>query len=515
MTKSSGHSGLDPESIKMKNNWKLPAIIFAFALIAFFVFRLIQLNNIPVFVDEAIYIRWSQIMRTEATLRFIPLSDGKQPLFMWLTIPFFKFFSDPLIAGRMVSVAAGFGSLLGIAFLSWLLFGSLLTTSVTALLYSIIPFSVFFDRMALADSLLCMFGLWSLNLSILFARSKRLDHAMILGMFLGGGLITKSPAVVFYLWIILALIFFGDIKKLSKVQIKNIILGLLAIVIISQGINSILRLGPGFSTIGARNQDYVFSWKEVLTHPLNPLIGNLKSTISWLWLLFTPSIFVITFFSFLNKKKLLPILFVLLICAAPLFAQASIAKVYTSRYILFASIPLLTLSALSINWMMKKRSLLWQIITIIVIAIPLYFSYLYTLDPQKAPMSFDMRNGYLEEWTAGWGNREISNYLKDLEDQGNNVVVFTEGYFGTMPDGLQIYTEGHKNITVVGSPPDVNHLPEGLVKSAKTNKNFLIVNQSRNHLSQADLDKLILVSEFPKPQRLDGTHETLQFYALK
>ncbi|MBN1169248.1 hypothetical protein JXA63_05150, partial [Candidatus Woesebacteria bacterium] len=48
-------------------------------LLAIFL-RIYNLNELPIFGDEAIYIRWAQIMRNEPTLRFIPLSDGKQPL---------------------------------------------------------------------------------------------------------------------------------------------------------------------------------------------------------------------------------------------------------------------------------------------------------------------------------------------------------------------------------------------------------------------------------------------------
>ena len=130
-------------------------------------------------------------------------------------------------------------------------------------------------------------------------------------------------------------------------------------------------------------------------------------------------------------------------------------------------------------------------------------------------MSFDMRNGYLEEWTAGWGQKEIADYLIKLESEGNRVVVFTEGFFGTLPDGLQIYTEGHKNITIVGSPPQVNHLPAGLLGSSKDNLNFLVVNKSRNHLPFQDLARLNLIAEFPKALRSDGSREYLQLWQLK
>ncbi|EKD53140.1 MAG: hypothetical protein ACD_61C00142G0001, partial [uncultured bacterium] len=38
-------------------------------LVLFLFFRLYRLGSVPVFVDEAIYVRWSQVMRAEPTLR--------------------------------------------------------------------------------------------------------------------------------------------------------------------------------------------------------------------------------------------------------------------------------------------------------------------------------------------------------------------------------------------------------------------------------------------------------------
>ena len=70
----------------------------------YFALRLPNLTLQPIFADEAIYIRWAQVMRAEPTLRFLSLSDGKTPLFMWAMIPFLKVFSDPLFAGRFLSV---------------------------------------------------------------------------------------------------------------------------------------------------------------------------------------------------------------------------------------------------------------------------------------------------------------------------------------------------------------------------------------------------------------------------
>jgi len=410
---------------------------------------------------------------------------------------------------------AGFGSMLGLAFLSWLIFNNLFTVAFTALIFAVVPYTVFFDRMALADSLLAMFGVWSLVLAILFSKTKKLEHAMFLGFAIGGGLITKSPAIIFYVWTLLSLIFFGGLYSKGRLHLKKIIIGLLAVIVISQGINSILRLGPGFSQIGSRNLDYVFSFKEVLTHPLNPFIGNAKTTLSWFWLLLTPTILFSIIISFFNCKLRKEILFLILVSFIPLIGQASIAKVYTSRYALYAILPLLPLAGMGLSWLMKRVGLLIKISIIFLILVPAIISGIYIYKPDIAPMSYDMRSGYLEEWTAGWGQKDIANYLIDQESKGNKIVVFTEGYFGTLPDGLQIYTEGHKDIVIVGSNYNVTSIPEGLLNTSTENLRFFVLNKSRNHLKESDLSKLQLIKEYEKPSRLDGSNEALQFYRLK
>src|SRR5258706_7350507 len=244
--------------IKTKFLWLLSIPLLSLTLFLFL--RLPGLNNIPVFVDEAIYIRWSQVMRNEPTLRFVPLQDGKQPLFMWATIPFFKIISDPLIAGRSLSIVAGLGSLLGIGLLTYLLFDNFLIAAFASLVYAVLPFTVFFDRMALVDSLLAMFGVWSLIFTVKFVKTLKLEYAMLLGFSIGAGLLTKSPATIYYLWLILAIPFFFRFPKGFPGAFGRLILGLTAVLLISQAMYGILRLGPGFQMVGARNQDYLYTW---------------------------------------------------------------------------------------------------------------------------------------------------------------------------------------------------------------------------------------------------------------
>ncbi|MBP9758783.1 glycosyltransferase family 39 protein, partial [Candidatus Dojkabacteria bacterium] len=177
------------------SEWKWTALCLVLIFGIGFAIRIINLTILPVFVDEAIYVRWSQVMATEPTLRFLPLSDGKQPLYMWFLMFLIKFFENPLYAGRLISVFTGMGSLFGVFTLSYLLFKSKKVSILASLIYALSPFTVFFDRMALVDSMLSLFGIWTGVFSILTAKYKRLDLAMVTGFMLGFMALTKSPAI--------------------------------------------------------------------------------------------------------------------------------------------------------------------------------------------------------------------------------------------------------------------------------------------------------------------------------
>jgi predicted membrane-bound mannosyltransferase len=100
--------------------WSKTIAILSLILTFGFVFRFISLTILPIFADEAIYVRWAQVMASEPTLRFLPLSDGKQPLYMWILMFIVKYFNDPLFIGRLISVFAGLSTTIGIFVFSYI-----------------------------------------------------------------------------------------------------------------------------------------------------------------------------------------------------------------------------------------------------------------------------------------------------------------------------------------------------------------------------------------------------------
>lgn len=471
----------------------------------------------PVFADEAIYVRWAQVMKSVPTLRFLPLSDGKQPFYMWVLMFLLKPSFDPLIAGRMLSVFFGFLTNVGVFVLAYLLFKRKKIALVASLIYALSPIVVFFDSMALVDATLSMFGIWFLIFLILSVRHQRYDLAMLAGFLLGGALLTKSPALYFSVLAPSALILSPWPKKKSymvKFLIKQLSL-LIPIYLIGYAMFNILRLGPNFQLIASRNEDYVFPLSHIWLNPKDPFIFHIAELGKWIWvigpgvLVFTLIFGVVAAFKKFRKETLLVLLWI----ALPLFANSMYAKVFTARYILYVMPFIFVVSSAFVIFHTKFQKLAYLLLILFVVN-ALLIDALLVFRIDQAPLPESERTGYLEEWTAGYGIKQVAEYLKAeqqnlAEDQ--KIVVGTEGYFGTLPDGLEMYLNNYPKITVIGIGLDIKSLPTQLSESkASGNTTYMVINSSRL-VGDPNKMGLKLVASFPKPLRTIGTSDYIKY----
>ncbi|MEK7188480.1 MAG: glycosyltransferase family 39 protein [Patescibacteria group bacterium] len=504
---------------KFLKEWKYVLIFSPIIILIFFILRLYNLTLLPIFVDEAIYVRWAQVMKAEETLRFLPLSDGKQPLFMWSVIPFFKIFSDPLFAGRFVSVFTGLGTLFGVFVLTYIIFKSKTASLFSSLFYAISPFSVFFDRMALVDSMLTMFGIWTIIFGIAIAKTKRLDFAMLAGFSLGGALLTKSPALFFTIMLPSTLVFADFSVEWRKRLFLVLQLTALLIVsyIIGYGLYNILRLGPNFHLISSRNQDYVFPLSHLWTNPRDPFVFYFDRSFEWIRMMGPNLILLIAGSAILLnlKNRFKEMLLLVFWFLFPIAIQSEFAKVITARYILF-SLPYLFVIASSIFLVKNKKLLVFGgALLFIFVFQALKFNYYLLTDPEKANLPRSERSGYLEEWTAGTGIKEAADIIRveAVKNLSKEIVAGTEGYFGTLPDGLQIYLQGVPNVVVIGVGLNLSEVPSQLQDSVKAgNKTYLVINSSRFKIKEPESEGLKLIAAYPKAFRPDKqTHEYLWY----
>jgi len=500
---------------KFFKKWKYTLLIGFGILVFAALIRFYNLTLLPVFADEAIYIRWSQIMANEPTLRFLPLSDGKQPLYMWVLMFVVSRISDPLFAGRLLSVVSGIGTVAGIFAVSYLLFKNKLVSLASALIWVISPFSFFFDRMALVDSLLAAFSVWTMFFAILTAKTRRLDAAMITGFALGFALLTKSPALFVTLLIPTTWIF-----ATKRIHLVKLFFLLLVIYGIGYGMYNILRLGPNFQLIGSRNQDYIFPISHLWTNPKDPFIFHIAEIFKdWFvkmgpWPILPLAVLGLwaSYRKYWKETVLLSAWFLF-----PILVQSMYAKVFTVRYILFTLPAFFILAASGFLSKNKILKLLYTLFFVIFTALALYFDYLLLTNPAKANLPSSERSGYLEEWTSGTGIKEAADYLKAerIKNPNQKIVVGTEGYFGTLPDGLQMYMQSVPGVVVIGTGLDFKEVPQSLVDSFKAgNKTYFVVNSSRLKIKEEDFGGkgLKVIAKYKKTDRkVKETHEYIWY----
>lgn len=434
-------------------------------IILYFFSRFYNILSLPIFTDEAIYIRWAQIAKNDASWRFISLTDGKQPLFVWIAMIFMKFISDPLLSGRLVSVLSGMLSMLGIFFLGKEVSKSNRVGILSAFLYLIYPFALVYDRMALYDSLLALFSIWSLYFEILLVKSPRLDIALILSMIIGAGLLTKSSAAFFLILLPFSLFLFSLKREGLKQRFARFLILSFVVVILSYFYSSVLRLSPFFHIISEKNALFVYPFSEWITHPFRFFIGNLMGLFNWVFTYFTfPLVLLCAVPFFVNLRKNLGINLLLLSWfIVPITALALFGKVLYPRFILFMTMPLLILAALAFDFIIEKiksKIIVFALIFLFIFPV-LKADYFIVSDFARAPIPRADLEQYINNWPAGGGIRESVVFFREEARKGP-IFIGTEGTFGLLPYAYEIYLGSNQNITVEGLWPIEREMPQKL-----------------------------------------------------
>ena len=486
----------------VKKHWVKTVFILVLFAALYIVTRLPNLTKLPIFTDEAIYIRWSQIGSRDPNWRFISLVDGKQPLFTWILMVLLRFFKDPLFAGRFVSVLAGAVSTIGIGFLSHELFKDKKITLLSILLYLLSPFALMYDRLALYDSLVAALSIWNLYLAIRLVKKVKLDIALLLGMTLGLGMLNKTSGF-FSLYLLPFTILLFDFSAPNR--IKRLFQWMMFILIagtISQLMYGILRLSPLFNMIAQKDTVFVYPFREWFMHPFTFLEGNIKGLFDWLVNYLTVPIATASFITIFTlwkrgREKLLLYIW----WFAPFLALALFGKVLYPRFILFMVMPLLILASTLLAWFWDKygRTIGGILILIFIFWTCVYTDYFIITNPLNAPIPYADKGQLIDNWPAGWGIPEVNTFLQERSKYGQ-VTVYTEGTFGLLPAAIEIYLVDKPNIEIHGIWPLPEQMPMDMRKSALDHETYFVMNETQK---PPLLWSLSLLAEYQKGNRAD------------
>ncbi len=521
---SSQAETMEASTLTRANLRRASATLLAAILALALFLRSYNLLSLPLFTDEAIYLHWAKEIweqRTRMAL-FIPIStDGKQPLFMWLAGAAMQLPTDPLLAGRAVSALTGVLSTIAVYLAGrWLLGGAV--GLLAALFYAIAPFTLFFDRMALADGLLDTTTAWSLALGVLIAtrvrdRRQSLLIGTTLGIVLGMAIWTKMTALF-----VLPFPLLGLILVLKKRDLRAPIMALLVGFGVFGIFAALLAMMPNAENLVEKTSSFSFTASELLTFPVRVWVSNLASYWSWIQLYLPSPLYWETLIALLwgllfRRRSTL----MLVGCwAAFTLPQILTARLlFTTRYVVPSVLPLLLLSADLLVWvgrlvaLFAKQRLLSHrylpvlpvaILSLIAITPSLIWDIRLLQDPSTVALADTDRFQYVSGWPSGYGFRQAMDLAQQRADElGGEVILLSDHFQGLPYDGISLYLKGHPRIHYYVD----GHIPwggQGIVEAWRPHHVpvLIIGAEGRNDLQafERNVPEAKKIGVFPKPE---------------
>lgn len=482
----------------MKKIIKKTALISSLLIVFYLIIHLADLTRLPVFADEAIYIRWAQLIIDDwQQYLFFPLNDGKTPFFIWLMLPFQFLFENQLFAGRIVSVLIGLLQVFTIKWAAAALGGSKLSQWLGAVLAAVLPFWYFHHHLALMDGLLTLM----LSLVLLFIiknnnhlkRTERNSSKSIFwsGLFFGLAIWTKLPALLFIPSLVLFSMFY---KKLRFNKRTLALTGVTLSILIGLLIFVTLKIHPAFSQLFTRGGDFLFPWEEIVfEQKWRQTLPSWLNYLNYFGTYLTWPVILLSVLGLLTAKKRTVLTMHLgwIAFAAPIFI---LGKVVYPRYLMPVSL-FFTLAAVISFGELIKKNLVIKIASAVLILASLFCSgrFIWAIlnNPAQAEFVEADKVQYLKEWSAGYGIKETVEIIQEIAKK-HEVLVLAEGYFGTMPDGLLMYLHRRdvRGLFVTGIGQPIGSIPNEALKDLEKYDRVLLTANSHRlklDLSQADL----------------------------
>ncbi|PIQ99371.1 MAG: hypothetical protein COV66_12405 [Nitrospinae bacterium CG11_big_fil_rev_8_21_14_0_20_45_15] len=441
----------------MKRNHSLLLLLLP---LLFVVTHGLRLSALPIFNDEAIYIRWALLIHEDIGNLFVSAQDGKSPLFMWLNALTVDRFDDIVLSGRILSVVAG-GLTAGLMFYIGRRIYSPVCGYLSALVYLSLPFFTLHNRMALVDTLGTFFAVALVALLAGATTWNRFSPVRFLGLGLvmGMGFLTKTPFIILFLLLPVSALLAGKIREKS-VWLNMMLAGLIALACMAP----YLLHEPSQQVAGTgkmlHNADVLKPLIALLKLDSPVLAENMKQFAEYLWVYITPPILFLLLIGVLRavgRRDRFGI-FCLVWWLVPCAAFLVLGREVYSRYFLFSIPPLVFLAMEPLHTFYadlqirgRKENQTQAIVAglVLLALIPAWkFDYQWIVAPESTPMAKKDRWQYLESQYSGYGIRSAIKQM-NAGRQGRPLWLFVSRTWGMPGDALYLYMKDLPDTHVV------------------------------------------------------------------
>lgn len=438
--------------------------VFLGILSLYLITRMTHLTALPIFNDEAVYLRWAKMIQEDLSNLLISIqADNKKPLQIWLLAVSLQIFPDPLWAGRFISVLAGLFSLMGIYLVGCRLHSARLGI-FAGLLYVISPYHLFFDRMVHEVSLLNVFFIWMIWLTLsVFQKETRIHpfYYWLLALVAGFSLLTLSTAILFvFLPLLFKIIFFKEkgsppwgpilCSCLAGIVIGGFPYGVLYFTVENFSVkNYFIPTGHGMS--GKNIFDLLLGMPSAIFHGFKGFLAYFTVYLTWPIFLLAVFSLALQFKNFNKKYFILQTYFFI-----PAFILLGAAGTGFSRYYLFCATPLLLWAALTLTWLwdvlnerLSSKSF-YAVLTVLPFALfspAAMFDYKLMTQPEKAPFIEYDRYQYVGSQFSGYGVPEAIAFFRETAAD-KKITILTTFNWGNPADAIYVYLSDHPNIRI-------------------------------------------------------------------
>lgn len=379
--------------------------------LATLVLRLFHIRQRPIFNDEAIFIRWAQLVREHPARLFeITLQDPKPPLHTALLAIFVRAGNDPVLAGRVISAVIGMLTVFAFAAVAYELEKRSEAAVIAAILAATCPFLAFHQRLATADALFVLESLVAVWLTLR-------GSTLLAGTALGAALETRS---VFSLSLAVTM---------ATKQWRRFAIALSAAICLwlPYLLASPERYRPSVMDELRRRILYQSQF-----HAAAPSLHSL----SWLWTYLTPPVLIAAVIALLWKRD-----WFLAVWTVAMLLPVIFGSVSYSRYALNAAVPLV-LAAASFIVAMPRRA----VACALVAAFPLFLTLRGAADWRQERLVASDRYQYNEGWPAGYATQQAIAWLETRA-----TTVMTSDEWGLPADAVALHFDRNPRVHVLST----------------------------------------------------------------
>jgi len=449
-------------------------VVAAALCVACAALRLPGLRALPVFNDEAIFLRISVLVREAPIERaFLSLQEANPPFHTWLLALAGPFSNDPVLSGRLLSVLLGLLTIAAFFALArkinrassasrWAGSGPAAAT----LLLVCCPFAALAQRMARMDALFLLENALVALVAVLLvsarSRSRILALGLVLGLLMGATMLTRQN-VSYVLWAlpILALILLPGERQLPPTALFASLLAALVLATVLWAPMLITKLGPDLGTRifhlqAAREAMPVAARWNLAAH-------HAGETLSWLATYLTPPVLLLSAAGlvWLALRRRRVFLFLVAWIGILLLPLLFFATVFFPRYALPAVLPLLYAGgeflAVLAAWLFSRpiprpaRVVASGLLFVAALAWPALDCLRQIADWKTMPLASEDRWQLVSGWPAGAATEVAAAYL-EAEARRRPAVVITSPDSGNPPDALWLLLLDKPGVALHGGP---------------------------------------------------------------